>query len=249
MNKYQEFAIKSAVRFDYDRTDKNVSLASFEWDYKTVTIVQNENYNIKKYNIYLLTAVAEKVEYVLNGQTHIVKEIEKNKYQIELDYDNRIEKINIHFSNGVVDPVEISIVYVEADVKKYNEKVMAEHKKALEEKANVKVTTGDSIINVAFQPVNGDFSYSKVELYIITGTKVVNNKTEYEYQLMAKYKTPEDVYFHSITGLAYGRYAIILVQYDNSNKEIYKSDYIRADLNEPAGRKRWVVTPSGGRYI
>ena len=32
MNKYQEFAIKSAVRFDYDRTDKNVSLASFEWD-------------------------------------------------------------------------------------------------------------------------------------------------------------------------------------------------------------------------
>lgn len=233
MNKYQEFAIKSAVRFDYDRTDKNVSLSSFEWDYKTVTIVQNENYNVKKYNIYLLIAVAEKVEYVLNGQAHIVKESEKNKYLIELDYDNRIEKIKIHFSNGVVDPVEIPIVYVEADMKKYDEKVMAEHKKALEEKANVKVTTGDSIINVTFQPVNDSFSYSKVELYTITGTKVINNKTQNEYQLMAKYKTPEDVYFHSITGLAYGKYAIILVQYDNSNKEIYKSDYTLVTLDRP----------------
>ena len=233
MNKYQEFAIKSAVRFDYDRTDKNVSLSSFEWDYKTVTIVQNENYNVKKYNIYLLIAVAEKVEYVLNGQAHIVKESEKNKYLIELDYDNRIEKIKIHFSNGVVDPVEIPIVYVEADMKKYDEKVMAEQKKALEEKANVKVTTGDSIINVTFQPVNDSFSYSKVELYTITGTKVINNKTQNEYQLMVKYKTPEDVYFHSITGLAYGKYAIILVQYDNSNKEIYKSDYILVTLDRP----------------
>ena len=68
MNKYQEFAIKSAVRFDYDKTDKNISLASLEWDYKTVTIVQNENYNIRKYNVYLLTGVAEKVEYFLKGQ-------------------------------------------------------------------------------------------------------------------------------------------------------------------------------------
>lgn len=233
MNKYQEFAIKSAVRFDYDRTDKNISLASFEWDYKTVTIVQNENYNNKKYNIYLLIAVAEKVEYVLNGQTHIVKETEKNKYLIELDYDNRIDKIKIYFSNGIVDPVEISIVYVEADVKKYDEKVMAEHKKALEQKANVKVRTGDSIINVTFQPVNDSFSYSKVELYTITGTKVIDNKTQNEYQLMAKYKTPEDVYFHSITGIAYGEYAIILVQYDNSNKEIFKSDYIFFSLSRP----------------
>lgn len=244
MNKYQEFAIKSAVRFDYDRTDKNVSLSSFEWDYKTVTIVQNENYNVKKYNIYLLIAVAEKVEYVLNGQAHIVKESEKNKYLIELDYDNRIEKIKIHFSNGVVDPVEIPIVYVEADMKKYDEKVMAEHKKALEEKANVKVTTGDSIINVTFQPVNDSFSYSKVELYTITGTKVINNKTQNEYQLMAKYKTPEDVYFHSITGLAYGEYAIILVQYDNSNKEIYKSDYILVTLDRPNYSGKPVVTRS-----
>ena len=249
MNKYQEFAIKSAVRFDYNKTDKNTSLASFEWDYKTVTIVQNENYNIRKYNVYLLTGVAEKVEYVLKGQAYIVKDLEKNKYLIELDYDNRIEKIKIHFSNGIVDPVEIPIVFVEADVKKYDEKVMAEHKKALEERAKVKVTTGDSIINVAFQPVSESFSYSKVELYTILGSKVVNNKTEYEYQLMAKYKTAEDVYFHSITGLAYGKYAIKLVQYDKSNKEIYKSEFIRADLNEPAGRKRWVVTPSGGRYI
>lgn len=233
MNKYQEFAIKSSVRFDYERSDKNVSFSSFEWDYKTVTVVQNENYNIRKYNIYLLTAMAEKVEYIIKGQTHIVKDLEKNKYLIELDYDNRIEKIKIYFSNGVVDPVEIPIVYVEADVKKYDEKVMAEHKKALEEKAKVKVTTGDSIINVTFQPVNDSFSYSKVELYTIAGTKVVNNNTENEYQLMAKYKTPEDVYFHSITGLAYGKYAITLVQYDNLNKEIFKSNYILVNLYRP----------------
>ena len=249
MNKYQEFAIKSAVRFDYERKDKNIALTSFDWDYNSITVVQNENYNIRKYNIYLTIAIAEKIECVINGQIHVVKESEKYKYLIELDYDNRVEFIKIYFSNGMVDPVKIPVVYVEADVKKYDEKINAERKKALEEKANVKVKTGDSIINVIFQPVSESFSYSKVELYTILGLKVVNDKTEYEYQLMAKYKTPEDVYFHSITGLAYGKYAIKLIQYDNSNQEIYKSEFIRADLNEPAGRKRFVVTPSGGRYI
>ena len=61
---------------------------------------------------------------------------------------------------------------------------------------------------------------------------------------MAKYKTPEDVYFHSITGLAYGEYAIILVQYDNSNKEIYKSDYILVTLDRPNYSGKPVVTRS-----
>lgn len=234
MNKYQEFAIKSAVRFDYERSDKNVSLSSFEWNYKTVTVVQNENYNIRKYNIYLLTAVAEKVEYILTGQTYIVKDLEKNKYLIELDYDNRIEKIKIHFSNDVVDPVEIPIIYVEADVEKYDEKVMAEHKKALEEKAKVKVTTGDSIINVTFQPVHDSFAYSKVELYAVSGSS--------DYQLMAKYKTAEDVYFHSISGLAYGAYAIVLVEYDVNNKELYKSDFVKVTLNKPNYSDKPTVT-------
>jgi hypothetical protein len=70
-----------------------------------------------------------------------------------------------------------------------------------------------------------------------------------ELQFMARYKIEGEVFFHSINGLAYGSYACVLIQYDNSNQEIYKSEFIRADLNEPAGRKRWVVTPSGGRYI
>ena len=238
MNKYQEFAIKSAVRFDYERSDKNVSLSSFEWDYKTVTVVQNENYNIRKYNIYLLTAVAEKVEYILKGQTYIVKDLEKNKYLIELDYDKRIEKIKIHFSNSVVDPVEIPIVYVEADVKKYDEKVMAEHKKALEKNAKITISTGIDLVNIYFQPCSDDYGKTVIVLYTANGKwqphpHVMGRGEVFKPKLlgaevallMGKFTVEDGMFFKSIGGLAKGAYGYRLSQYNTKGELLFSTDY------------------------
>ena len=68
---------------------------------------------------------------------------------------------------------------------------------------------------------------------------------------MAKYKTEEDVYFHSIVNLAFGTYAVAVVQYDSSNKEIYRSDYVRvivkgSSSSNNGGRSKPVVT---ARYL
>ena len=83
-----------------------------------------------------------------------------------------------------------------------------------------------------FNPVSDKYSYSKIELYR-------NNITPR--QLMAKYQTDKDTYFYSIGNLAYGRYGIIVTQYDSSNNEIYKSDYQSVVLRPASYRNS--VTP------
>lgn len=249
MNKYQDYAIKFGLKLDYERNDKSLSLSSLDFDFRSINVVQNENYNVKEYNLYLLISIAEKIECIYNDNIILAKSFGSDKYLVKLDFDNKVERIKIYFKDNIVDPIDLPITFVDADKEKYDQKLLEEHKKSLIEKANVKVTTGDSVINVTFQPVLDSFNYSKVELFKITGTKVVNGKNVYDYQLMAKYKTESEVYFHSITGLAYDHYAIILIQYDNSNNEIYRSEHIQVNLKEPLGRKRWVVGPNGGRYI
>lgn len=224
MNKYQDFAIKK-IKIEGDAT-----LKSFVWDCSKIILEQNENYNLTKYTISILQASITKIEYLMNNSVYNATRVNEFKHNIELDFNNKINSIRLYFIENIVEPVDIYIEYIEADRSIYDKKMQEEHQKELTEKAKVVVKTGDSLINVIFQPVNDSFAYSKVELYAITGTKVVSNNKENEYQLMAKYKTPEDVYFHSITGLAYGQYAIILVEYDSSNKEIFKSDYVIVNL-------------------
>ena len=219
MNKYQEFAVKQ-IKIIGDN-----SLKSFKWDFNKVVLEQNENYNLTKYTIAIHQASITKIEVITKDSSYEVARVDEYQHTLELDFENKISAIKLHFTEDIVDPVEIPIEYIDANKEIYDEKIRIENKKALDEKAKVKVNTGDSIINVTFQPINSSYSYSKVELYAVNGTD--------DYQLMAKYKTTEDVYFHSITGLAYGTYAIILVQYESNDKEIYKSDFIQVILKKP----------------
>ncbi len=230
MDKYQEFAIRT-ITFGYDKKSAE-KLESLTWDYKFLTITQNENYNITKYKVDLLGPF-EKVEYMMNGQTFTLYP-EAGQCTLDIDFNNEIECLKIFFGNEIVNPISISIIYVEADKKKYDDKIKAKERLQLELLAKVSVTTGESIINVRFQPVSKNYSYSEVILY--TGTR----------QLMAKYKTPKDVYFHSIPNLAYGKYLIELIEYDNENNVIYKSEAKSAVIEKPEQYKgpiRHIVTP------
>lgn len=227
MDKYQKFAIKRVI-IKGDKT-----LKSLVWDYKKIIVKQNENYNLTKYTILIQHASIIKIEYFIGDVMYCATRVDEYQHSIEIDFNKRITFIRLYFVEKVVEPIDIEIEYEEADKLAYDKKIEEEHKKNLTEKAKVVVKTGNSLINVTFQPVNTSFAYSKVELYAITGDKVVDNKHINEYQLMAKYKTDENVYFHSITGLAYGKYAVILIEYDSENNEIFRSDYIEVSLSRP----------------
>ena len=239
MDKYQEDLIKGVRFICCDVETINTMENPFQND--LLKIVQDEDITHTKYFIYLeQSKIVSKIEVCKNQKyENLAKKSLKtysgkfkfNREEFVMDFDfntKEISKIKIHFINDLADPLEIPIEYVEADKEKYNEKLKIQLQKELTEKANVTVKTGDSIINVNFQPVNESYVYSKVELYL-TDTKIGAN-TNPNYQLMAKYKTEEDVYFHSISGIAYGKYAIVLIQYDKENNEIYKSDYISVFL-------------------
>lgn len=226
MNIYQEFAVKQ-IKIVGDN-----SLKSFKWDFNKIVLEQNENYNLTKYTVSIHQASVAKIEFYKNNELCVAEKIDEFQQTIEIDFNNKVDSIRLYFTLDIVEPVDIEVEYIDADKTLYDTKLQVEHQKELTEKASIQVKTGDSIINVNFQPIDDSFVYSKVELYSVD-EKIINGQKKKIYQLMAKYKTSEDVYFHSITGLAYGQYSIILVQYDVKNNPIYKSDYLEVSLKTP----------------
>ncbi|MBR3890619.1 MAG: hypothetical protein IKJ30_00930 [Bacilli bacterium] len=221
MDKYQSYLYEYISI--YPNRDGENKLSDYQKEKNKIILTQNENYNITKYTIYIASLAISKVEYLV-GKKYIKAETNNPyTYSIELDFTKKSKQIKIYFKYDIADPLIIPIEYIESDKEKYDAKVIKEYKNTLKKKANVKVNTGDGIINVTFQPVSKSFSYSKVELYT-------------QNQLMAKYKTSKDVYFCSITGLAYGYYEIILIQYDKAGKELYRSDYLSAVLTKPSSK-------------
>ena len=51
--------------------------------------------------------------------------------------------------------------------------------------------------------------------------------------MLAKYKVEEEMFFHSINGLAYGRYEFILKQFDNKGNILLETDKISFSLSRP----------------
>lgn len=229
MNKYQEFAIRKVGVVAQNKGDD--CLKDLTWDFEEIKVSQNENYNLTKYGIVVRGWSIKAIKYKVNNKIRNAEKLNQLDFLIELDFDDKIKNITIYFDKNMIDPVEIKVSYIDADRKKWDEKMKKLHREELNKKANIKVKTGDSLINVIFNPISEKYAYSKVELYL-------DSK---ELQFMARYKIEGEVFFHSINGLAYGSYAFVLIQYDKDNNEIYKSDYISVSLNKPIYSNKSVV--------
>ncbi len=238
MNTYQYYAMKN-INFIQENDKEKECLKKMKFENNKIILEQNENYNVKKYTIYMtynnskFYGLVKSIEYCFSGITNFATKINDEGFQIEVDFDNRIDNITIHINDEVVEPIIINVEFIEANKEVYDAKIQLQRKNELDKLVNVNVKTGDQLINVLFQPVSDKYSYSMIELYAINQ---LNEK-----QLMAKYKTDKEVYFYSITGLAYGQYAIIFAQYDCENNQIYKSDLIKTPINKPLINGRNVV--------
>lgn len=146
-------------------------------------------------------------------------------YQLVLDFNDRVKKVKFSFMNGLADDYIMDVVYVEADKDKYYLKKAEEDRRALIEKAKIKVSTGASLVNICFAPCSDDYAGTEIELYS-------------DHNLMAKYKVPEEQYFKSIEGLAYGSYSFVLRQYDKHGKIIFQTDEIGFGIIKPRSGNR-----------
>ena len=102
--------------------------------------------------------------------------------------------------------------------------------------AQIKIATGNDLVNVYFSPANDNYASAKIELYTAKGNfephhgsvihegwkpKLLGGSVE---RLIAKYSVEEGMFFKAITGLAHGVYGLKLIEYDSNNKVIVESD-------------------------
>lgn len=194
-------------------------------DADNITIIQNEDINKTKYVLYINgqrnkeTVILSAVYIFKDNAWKEVKGVE-NIYKIQVDFDDRIEKIKLSFMNNLADDYIINIIYQEADKEKYNEKLAMEHKAELLKVANIKVSTGADLVNIYFQPCCDDCVRTEIVLFK-------------DNMMLAKYKIDEETFFKSIGGLAYGKYTFVLKQFDKDSNALFETEHIAFTISSP----------------
>ena len=163
---------------------------------------------------------------------------ENGQYRIVADFNDRIDMIRFVFTNNIADDYILKLEYTEADKEKYFEKVAKEKKEVLEKTASIKVSTGYDLVNIYFQPCSDEYEHTEIQLYVpkeyvTVGSPYGPVEQPSTWSLIKKCKVPTDDFFQSITGLAYGKYAVILKQFDKANNLLIETDYITFSINKP----------------
>lgn len=259
INKYQKYifgkyGVIGDTRFiisrccpieDEDTTGESVSYGTLNRQNDSFTILQDENITKTKYMLsfpgdidgyHLFDGI-----FISKNNEWIKVETVNNEYRIIADFSDRINAIKFCFVNGIADDYILNIEYREADKEKYFAKIAKEKKEALEKAASIKVATGADLVNVYFQPCCDEYDHTEILLYIsregdFKGRTSNDEKTTIEsvpWLLIKKSKIPVEDFYASISGLAYGKYAFILKQYDKNDNVIIQTDYITFIIEQP----------------
>lgn len=219
-----------ATNYIYD-TSKGAKDFLFSGNGGKITITQNDNYHLHEYELTISHPKLKEVWCNENNDKVMGKNQGDHTSIISLDFDNKATSIFVSFEDDLADPIEIPVVYVDADKKAWDEKMEKEYRESLAKVVSIKITSGDSLVNVLFRPIDNEkYSYCIVTLfysYTNTGEK---KKT---YQLIGDFKSDIGKFYIPICNLGYGSYAIDLKQYDKDDKLIYESGRIDFSLSRP----------------
>jgi hypothetical protein len=144
----------------------------------------------------------------------------QNRFFLPISFDNKIDAIKIVFKNNLADDLIFPAIYEEADKEKYYAKKEQERKDGLLKTAQVKSATGSNLVNIYFQPCCEEYKRTEIVLY----------KDD---MMLAKYKINEEIFFHSIGGLAYGKYEFVLKQFDASENILIQTDKLNFTISAP----------------
>ena len=248
MDKYQKLLVQKARIKEWlyfenngvsdEESSKYWKRVVFDENNDTVTIIQDENPNIVDYTLIIFgESFIKTIEIYKNSKW---EKIEKSTFKtrwaafrLNINFDDRIEKVKVSFRDNLADDYIINVVYQEADKEKYNEKLTMEHRTELLKVANIKVSTGADLVNIYFQPCCDNYASTEIALYK-------------ENMMLAKYKVEEDVFFKSINGLAYGKYSFVLKQFDKNNNILLETEHIEFSIRPTSTQG---ISHSGGMNI
>ena len=236
MDKYQEYLFKS-IRVNTQPAAKPAAKTpaepaapkDFIFKEGKITLTQNDNYNFHQYEIAISHPIINEIWCLKNNNKIVGDNVNEVNRKIRVDFNDKSTAIFVSFKNNLVDPIAIPVHSIDADTIAWDNKMLEEQKKKIEEIVNIKITTGDSLINVLYNPLNEKYSYAVVSLYYDYAFTKQGKETK-TYQMMGKYTSEKEKFFIPIINLGYASYAIELRQYDTKNKMIYKSDKIEFSL-------------------
>ena len=157
------------------------------------------------------------------------------RFIIRTDFNDRLDAIKIKFIKNIADDLEIPLTYQEADRQAYNDMQAALLKENSLRRAAIKHSVGESLVNIYFQPCADNYNHTEISLFIPDKTEVktvggphgpVDREDVLSWSLIMKTTIENGIFFKSITGLTYGRYAYIVKQFDEANNVLFETDYI-----------------------
>lgn len=214
----------------------------------TITLCQHENITFLNYMLYIQYKSAVDSIFALRASNQIELRKENNEMSLPIDFNEPFESLKIVFKNNLVDDIIIPLVYKLADKNAYYARMNEERRAELLKNANIKISTGADLVNIYFQPCDTAYKRTVIELYKATGkyetrhisSGVIIPGVKYPSakllggtidMLIGQFKVEEGMFFRSIAGLAYGVYAIKLIQFDENDKELLKSDALLFEIS------------------
>ena len=242
MDKYQKVLLETENNsvFFTCTSKKNFSVldGGFNYDEDVYTLTQEEDIFSTEYEFVVKTNPnIETCTFLVNGEWQNASR-KGTAFSVELDFENRVEKVKLTFADNIVDDYTFSVQYVEADKDLYYQKQEAERKANMLQSAHIKHSTGTDLINIYFQPCCSDYEYTEIYLYIPQDYVTVGGpygpvKKPSSWQLFKKCKVPAEDFYMSINGLAYGTYAYVIKQFDKKDNLLLETKYIEFSLKAP----------------
>ena len=240
MDKYQKVLLeteKNSVFFTCT-SKKHFSVldGGFNYDEDVYTLTQEEDIFSTKYEFVVKTNPnIETCTFLVNGEWQSASR-KGSAFSVELDFENRVEKVKLTFADNIVDDYIFSIQYVEADKDLYYQKQAETRRNTYIEAAQIKHSTGADLVNIYFQPCCANCGKTEIELWIAKGKYAPHHGmcvTFYTPQLtggepeqmIAKFSMEEGFLFKAINGLANGVYAYRLRQFSKNDEMLFESDF------------------------
>ena len=242
MDKYQKVLLETEkTSIFFTCTSKKNSLVlngGFNYDEDVYTLTQEEDIFSTKYEFVVKTNPnIETCTFLVNGEWQSASR-KGSAFSVELDFENRVEKVKLTFADNIVDDYIFSIQYVEADKDLYYQKQAEAKRNTYIEAAQIKHSTGTDLVNIYFQPCCANCGKTEIELWIAKGTfaprsggmcfnpsytpQLTGGEPE---QMIAKFSLEEGLLFKAINGLANGVYAYRVRQLSKNDEMLFESDF------------------------
>ena len=242
MDRYQKVLLeteKTSVFFTCTSEKNSFVLdGGFNYDEDVYTLTQEEDIFSTKYEFIIKTnSNIETCTFLVNGEWQSASR-KGTAFSVELDFENRVEKVKLTFADNIVDDYTFSVQYVEADKDLYYQKQAETRRNTYIEAAQIKHSTGADLVNIYFQPCCSDYEHTEIYLYIpqdyvTVGGPYAPVKKPSSWQLFKKCKVSSEDFYKSINGLAYGTYAYVIKQFDKKDNLLLETEYIEFSLKAP----------------